>query len=189
MHRAAVLAVPAWLCHLSQAHVRKTRCGQELHLLVLACEMCLSAPELSAGPTAALRLRASHVPVASGAHRAHTMTGATHTCHNTEALQSCVSMQRWCVQGYKVPEGLRATNSMAEAVERSEIILMVVPTQFVARTMTDMAKLLQPHQVGGMLWRHVSDAGPTGRAPCAACHHFSPDMRLKAMLGHQVHGL
>ncbi|CAK0748951.1 hypothetical protein CVIRNUC_001873 [Coccomyxa viridis] len=51
------------------------------------------------------------------------------------------------LKGYKVPEGLRATNSMAEAVQRSEIILMVVPTQFVARTMTDMAKLLQPHQI------------------------------------------
>ena len=86
-------------------------------------------------------------------------------------------MQRWCVQGYKVPEGLRATTSMAEAVERSEIILMVVPTQFVARTMTDMAKLLQPHQVGGMF----QAAAPACRAPCAACHHSSPDMRLQAV--------
>ena len=53
----------------------------------------------------------------------------------------------WALQGYKVPEGLRATGSMADAVERAEVILMVVPTQFVARTMTDLAKLLQPNQV------------------------------------------
>ena len=36
---------------------------------------------------------------------------------------------------------------MAEAVEHAEVILMVVPTQFVARTMTDLAKLLKPNQV------------------------------------------
>ena len=88
-----------------------------------------------------------------------------------------MSMQRWCVQGYKVPEGLRATTSMAEAVERSEIILMVVPTQFVARTMTDMAKLLQPHQVGGMLQMLRQPAGP----PSVACQLSSPDMRLQAL--------
>ena len=56
-------------------------------------------------------------------------------------------MQLVALQGHKVPEGLRATGSMAEAVEHAEVILMVVPTQFVARTMTDLAKLLQPSQV------------------------------------------
>ena len=83
-----------------------------------------------------------------------------------------MSIQHWCVQGYKVPEGLRATNSMAEAVERSEIILMVVPTQFVARTMTDMAKLLQPHQVGGMLRALLQPAGhllPHAITPLLTC--------------------
>lgn len=40
---------------------------------------------------------------------------------------------------------------MAEAVEHAEVILMVVPTQFVARTMTDLAKLLKPNQVCSLL--------------------------------------
>ena len=52
---------------------------------------------------------------------------------------------------------------MAEAVEQSEIILMVVPTPFVARTMADMAKLLQPHQVGTMLQPLLSPQGTLGR--------------------------
>ena len=51
------------------------------------------------------------------------------------------------MQGHRVPEGLRATGSISEAVQGAEVILMVVPTQFVARTMTDLAKLLQPSQV------------------------------------------
>ena len=43
---------------------------------------------------------------------------------------------------------------MAEAVEHAEVILMVVPTQFVARTMTDLAKLLQPSQASPHLDNH-----------------------------------
>ena len=43
---------------------------------------------------------------------------------------------------------------MAEAVEHAEVILMVVPTQFVARTMTDLAKLLQPSQASPHLDSH-----------------------------------
>lgn len=43
---------------------------------------------------------------------------------------------------------------MAEAVEHAEVILMVVPTQFVARTMTDLAKLLQPSQASPHLNSH-----------------------------------
>ena len=59
-------------------------------------------------------------------------------------------------QGHKVPEGLRATSSMAEAVEHAEVILMVVPTQFVARTMTDLATLLQPNQVRSAIQPNIS---------------------------------
>ena len=69
------------------------------------------------------------------------------------------------VQGHKVPEGLRATGSMAEAVEHAEVILMVVPTQFVARTMTDLAKLLKPNQVRSPLYAALAQLFSSSPAP------------------------
>lgn len=88
------------------------------------------------------------------------------------------------MQGHKVPEGLRATTSMAEAVEQSEIILMVVPTQFVARTMTDLAKLLQPTQVEAMLWLLPQPAEHL--VPCAVVPLLTCIRKLCALLGQRV---
>lgn len=51
------------------------------------------------------------------------------------------------LKGSKCPEGLRATTNMAEAIQGAEVVLMVIPTQFVERTMSRVAHELQPHQI------------------------------------------
>lgn len=38
------------------------------------------------------------------------------------------------LKGYPIPVGMQATNELEDVVEHSEIILMVVPTPFVAST-------------------------------------------------------
>lgn len=70
-----------------------------------------------------------------------------------------------------MPDGLKASNSMAEAVQGAEVILMVVPTQFVARTMTDMAQLLQPHQVL-LCFKFVQSSPPFFIACICQHHHY-----------------
>ncbi len=50
-------------------------------------------------------------------------------------------------QGYKVPEALRASNDIAAVVAHAEILLMVIPTPFVAATMSTIRDSLRPEQV------------------------------------------
>ena len=52
------------------------------------------------------------------------------------------------VQGHKLPEGLSATVDVRELVQRCTVILMVVPTPFVERTLKPLADQLRPEQVG-----------------------------------------
>ena len=47
----------------------------------------------------------------------------------------------------QLPEALKATGSMEELIEHTEIFLMVVPTPFVAATMTSIKDKLKPNQV------------------------------------------
>ena len=52
------------------------------------------------------------------------------------------------VQGHKLPEGLAATGDIQELVKRCAVILMVVPTPFVERTLAPLKDQLRPEQVG-----------------------------------------
>lgn len=51
------------------------------------------------------------------------------------------------LKGVSLPDNLRASGDMAEVAKGAEIILMVIPTPFVARTVAPLADLLQPHQI------------------------------------------
>ena len=50
-------------------------------------------------------------------------------------------------QGVRCPEGLTASGDMAGVVSASEIVLMVIPTPFVAATVAPLAQLLQPDHI------------------------------------------
>ena len=50
-------------------------------------------------------------------------------------------------QGVRCPEGLTASGDMAQVVAASEIVLMVIPTPFVAATVAPLAQLLRPDQI------------------------------------------
>jgi formylmethanofuran dehydrogenase subunit B len=50
-------------------------------------------------------------------------------------------------QGYRVPESLQATNDIAAAVSHAEVILMVIPTPFVAATMSSIRQQFRADQV------------------------------------------
>ena len=50
-------------------------------------------------------------------------------------------------QNVPCPEGLTASADMAEVVRASEVILMVIPTPFVAATVAPLADLLRPDQI------------------------------------------
>jgi glycerol-3-phosphate dehydrogenase (NAD(P)+) len=51
------------------------------------------------------------------------------------------------MQGVPCPEGLTASTDMAEVVGASEVILMVIPTPFVAATVAPLADLLRDDQI------------------------------------------
>jgi glycerol-3-phosphate dehydrogenase len=51
------------------------------------------------------------------------------------------------LQGYKAPDGLRASSDMAEVVKHAELLLMVIPTPFVAATIKGIRDQLRPDQV------------------------------------------
>lgn len=51
------------------------------------------------------------------------------------------------LQGVQCPEGLTASTDVAHVVSQSEILLMVIPTPFVARTMEPLAHLLRPDHI------------------------------------------
>lgn len=53
----------------------------------------------------------------------------------------------YSAQGHQAPEGLRASTDMAEVVKHAELLLMVIPTPFVAATITGIKDLLRPEQV------------------------------------------
>ena len=50
-------------------------------------------------------------------------------------------------QGYKVPDALRASGDITDVVAHAEIILMVIPTPFVEKTMAGIKDKLRPEQV------------------------------------------
>ena len=49
-------------------------------------------------------------------------------------------------QGFKLPEGLRATGDLNAVVAHGQLLLMVVPTPFVASTMSSIRDKLRPEQ-------------------------------------------
>ena len=49
--------------------------------------------------------------------------------------------------GHKCPDTLTATSNMTEAVTSNELVLMVVPTPYLAATVKQIAALLQPNQI------------------------------------------
>ena len=65
-----------------------------------------------------------------------------------------------CAQGIKLPETLRATGDLDAVVAHGQLLLMVVPTPFVASTMSAIRDKLRPEQA---------------RVPIAqALHSFTP---------------
>lgn len=63
------------------------------------------------------------------------------------------SQHFWCVvgQGYKTPDALRASGDIGEVVAHAEIMLMVIPTPFVEKTMAGIKDKLRPDQVGWLV--------------------------------------
>jgi len=51
------------------------------------------------------------------------------------------------LKGVKLPEELTATTDMEAVVTQSEVLLMVIPTPFVARTLAPLAALLTPKHI------------------------------------------
>eukprot|EP00891_Asterochloris_glomerata_P006959 jgi/Astpho2/6959/e_gw1.00107.109.1_t len=51
------------------------------------------------------------------------------------------------LKGYKCPEGMRATGDAAEVVQHAELLLMVIPTQFVAATLEPWKDKFRPGQI------------------------------------------
>eukprot|EP00884_Botryococcus_braunii_P021955 jgi/Botrbrau1/8443/Bobra.0237s0062.1 len=51
------------------------------------------------------------------------------------------------LKGFKLPDALRATNSLDEVMEHGDIFLMVIPTPFVALTMASIKDKIRPHQI------------------------------------------
>ncbi|CAD7699867.1 unnamed protein product [Ostreobium quekettii] len=51
------------------------------------------------------------------------------------------------LKGVKIPPGLVATNDLPQVVAHGEIVLMVVPTPFVATTLAPVAKLFRKDQI------------------------------------------
>ncbi|GLI62470.1 hypothetical protein VaNZ11_005101 [Volvox africanus] len=49
--------------------------------------------------------------------------------------------------GYPCPPSLRASSDLAAVITSSELLLMVVPTQYIVATLGGAAQLLRPHQV------------------------------------------
>lgn len=52
-----------------------------------------------------------------------------------------------CTKGVRLPEALRATDSLDAVVSHAAVLVMVVPTPFVASTMANIKDKLQPDQV------------------------------------------
>ncbi|KAG2437401.1 hypothetical protein HXX76_006053 [Chlamydomonas incerta] len=51
------------------------------------------------------------------------------------------------LKGHPCPPALRASGDLAEVITRSELLLMVVPTQYIVATLGEAAKLLKPNQI------------------------------------------
>lgn len=51
------------------------------------------------------------------------------------------------VQGFKLPEGLRASNDIREVAQHGELILTVIPTPFVERTMGRLEDVIRADQI------------------------------------------
>lgn len=68
--------------------------------------------------------------------------------HNVvEAINGPEHENTTFLKGVKLPDSLRASTDMAEVVQRSEVILIVIPTPFVASTLASLGEQLQPHQI------------------------------------------
>jgi hypothetical protein len=73
--------------------------------------------------------------------------GAVRRAVNLTAMLLLCLMGDMGVQGFKVPDALRASRDLAEVMEHGEIFLMVIPTPFVATTMNAIKGMIKPHQV------------------------------------------
>lgn len=62
-------------------------------------------------------------------------------------LYGCTSETAQLLQGFPLPESLRASNDIDAVVEHSEILLLVIPTPFVERTMGRIKDKLKDNQV------------------------------------------
>lgn len=88
-------------------------------------------------------------------------------------------------QGHRAPEGLRATADIGAMVAHAEVILMVVPTPFIAATMESIKDRLRPDQARtphSAAWQGDSGTSLRGSAPWHACSHlpcFKPAMKQK----------
>lgn len=78
------------------------------------------------------------------------------------------------MQGHKLPEGLSATGDIQEMVARCAVILMVVPTPFVERTLKPLADALRPDQASAVLARAAHHGVQLGRLwEAGPCMHSS----------------
>lgn len=62
------------------------------------------------------------------------------------------------LQGVRLPTALKATSSIDQLIEHTEVFLMVVPTPFVAATMAAVKDKLKPNQVDLMCKHSVCKA-------------------------------
>eukprot|EP00803_Ostreobium_quekettii_P004849 evm.model.scf_752.3 EVM.evm.TU.scf_752.3 scf_752:18570-24965(+) len=64
-----------------------------------------------------------------------------------DGMNGPLKENRTFLKGVKVPPGLIATNDLPQIVAHGEIVLMVVPTPFVASTLAPVAKQFRKHQI------------------------------------------
>jgi len=90
-------------------------------------------------------------------------------------------------QGIKLPRALSASGDLAAVVAHGQLLLMVVPTPFVASTMSAIRDKLRPDQARPLLccptvptsWVHVQSI-PVPCAPCTACITIVPRLQQAA---------
>ncbi len=93
-----------------------------------------------------------------------------------EPIQSVLKGIGRIAQGVECPEGLTASGDMAEVVGASEIVLMVIPTPFVAATVAPLAELLRPDQILVSCTKGIlNDTLETPNEVCALPLNTEPD--------------
>lgn len=95
------------------------------------CLICAAAVALFVAPPC--RISTHNIPAFSPHTRSHFQT---HTCTHTPHIT-----------GHKCPDSFTATGDMASVVSSCEVVLMVVPTPFVARTLAPVADAFRPDSI------------------------------------------